>query len=160
MTLPFHVPLSADQQIAFGIDAPQPLAMADIVRFSELDILNHANNVAYMEWFERLRIKYAQIWGLNPYDGSSSPLRIVIRSGEIRYLQELRMDDVYVATCRCAAFRTTSYTLEQQLWSNATLRATYSCVLVLLSPDGTQRMPIPGPVRDRFIDVDGATPDA
>lgn len=149
MTLPFHTPLSAAQQTDLGIDPPQPLAMADQVRFSELDVLNHVNNARYMEWFERLRIRYMQDWGISTYDHGTDP-RIVIRSGNIHYRQEMRMDETYVTTCACSAYRTTSFSLRQQLWSRGTLRATFDCVVVLLLPDGSARFPIPAPVRARF----------
>ncbi|WP_299030276.1 thioesterase family protein [uncultured Sulfitobacter sp.] len=157
MTLPYHVPLSADQQRAFGIPQPQPLAIADRVRFSELDVLNHVNNVAYLEWFERLRIRYSQEWGISRYDGDADAPRIVIRSGEIRYHAEVRMDEDYVATCGCTAFRNTSYTLQQQIWAGGTLRATFDCILVTLERDGTTRRRLPDWLRTRFTQIDGAS---
>ncbi|MFD2739281.1 acyl-CoA thioesterase [Sulfitobacter aestuarii] len=129
MTMLFHTPLSPAQQKAEGIDPPQPLAMADQVRFSELDVLNHVNNAVYMEWFERLRIRYVQDWGLSGYDRAEDP-RIVIRSGEIHYRQEMRMDETYVVTCGCIGFRNTSFTLRQQVWSGGSLRAGFDCVVV------------------------------
>lgn len=156
MTLVYHTPLSADAQRRFGLPDPQPLAMADQVRFSELDVLNHVNNAVYMTWFERLRVRYTQDWGISRYDGGADNPRIVIRSGTIHYRQEMRHDEDYVVTCRCAAFRTSSYTLAQQLWAGGTLRATFDCVLVNLTPDGAAKRPVPKAVRDRFLSVDGA----
>ncbi|WP_300019077.1 thioesterase family protein [uncultured Roseobacter sp.] len=158
MTLQYHTPLSLERQLALGIDPPAPLAMADRVRFSELDVLNHVNNAVYMHWFERLRIKYTQDWGLSRYMGSGDDPRIVIRSGQIHYRQEMRMDEDYVVTCGCIAFRTTSFSLAQTLWAGGTLRATFDCVLVLLNADGSGRYPIPEDVRQKMIDIDGARP--
>ena len=156
MALLYHTPLDAATQTTLGIAPPAPLAMADRVRFSELDALNHVNNAVYMSWFERLRVRYTQDWGVSRYpDGDNNP-RIVIRSGTIHYKQEMRMDEDYVVTCGCTAFRTTSFSLAQQIWSGGTLRATLDCVLVLLQPDGTERYPIPPGVRTRFIKIDGA----
>lgn len=157
MTLIYHTPLSPQTQSDLGIDPPAPLAMADQVRFSELDVLNHVNNAVYMHWFERLRIRYTQDWGISRYMGTGKDPRIVIRSGEIHYRQEMRMDEDYVVTCGCTAFRTTSFSLSQRLWSGGTLRATFECVLVLLQSDGSGRFPIPQDVRNRFIEIDGAT---
>lgn len=154
----YHTPLSAQAQTALGIDPVQPLAMGDRVRFSELDVLNHVNNAVYMEWFERLRVKYLQDWGVSGYDSDTDP-RIVIRSGTIHYRQEMRMDEDYVTTCGCTAFRTTSFSLHQQIWADGTLRATFDCVLVLLTPDGAARLAIPDAVRARFVDVDTARPE-
>ncbi len=155
MKLLYHTPLDPAQQAAFGITTPQPLAMADQVRFSELDTLNHVNNAVYMEWFERLRIRYVQDWGLSNYDRASDP-RIVIRSGNIHYRQEMRMDEDYVTTCGCTAYRNTSFSMVQQVWAGGTLRATFDCVLVLLQPDGSARYPIPAAVRTRFGAIDRA----
>ncbi|MGC1497255.1 MAG: acyl-CoA thioesterase [Sulfitobacter sp.] len=155
MTLLYHTPLTPAQQSAFGITAPQPLAMADQVRFSELDALNHVNNAVYMEWFERLRVRYVQDWGLSTYDSATDP-RIVIRSGTIHYRQEMRMDEDYVTTCGCTAYRNTSFSMVQQVWSGGTLRATFDCVLVLLQPDGSGRFEIPTAVRARFGTLDRA----
>lgn len=159
MSLIYHTPLSAADQRSLGLDPVQPLAMADRVRFSELDVLQHVNNAVYMEWFERLRVRFIQDWGLSAYDSADDP-RIVIRSGTIHYRQEMRMDEDYVTTCGCTAFRNTSFTLQQQVWAAGTLRATFECVLVLLTPDGRARMPIPDAVRARFAKVDGAREEA
>lgn len=159
MTLLYHTPLSAKTQSTLGITPPAPLAMADQVRFSELDVLKHVNNAVYMQWFERLRVRYTQDWELARFAGSDDGPRIVIRSGQIHYRQEMRMDEDYVVTCGCTAFRTTSFSLAQTLWSGGTLRATFNCVLVLLTADGSARSQIPEHVRQRFINIDGAKVD-
>jgi len=159
MHLIYHTPLSPAAQLAFGLTSAQPLAMADRVRFSELDVLNHVNNAVYMEWFERVRVRYTQDWGLSSYGDAPDAPRIVIRSGTIHYRQEMRMDEDYVVTCGCTAFRTSSFTMAQQLWAGGTLRATLDCVLVLLRQDGAGKFPIPDPVRRRMIEIDGAAPD-
>ena len=88
MTVPFHTPLSPEQQRSAGINEPQPLAMADQVRFSDLDTNNHVNNCTYFEWFERLRIRYTQFLVEKGLIDEPGP-RVVIRSGSIRYLHEL-----------------------------------------------------------------------
>ena len=77
MTLPYHSPLDDETQLAFGLPKPQPLAMADQVRFSELDVLNHVNNAVYMQWFERVRVRYTQLWGISRYLGHGDGPRIV-----------------------------------------------------------------------------------
>ncbi|WP_187430629.1 hypothetical protein ROLI_021320 [Roseobacter fucihabitans] len=156
MSLLYHTPLSPRIQQDLGITPPAPLAMADQVRFSELDVLNHVNNAVYMHWFERLRIRYTQDWGISRFRGTGKDPRIVIRSGEIHYRQEMLMDEDYVVTCGCTAFRNTSFSLSQALWSGGTLRATFECVLVMLNADGSGRYPIPAEVRERFVQIDSA----
>lgn len=156
MALVYHTPLSAAQQAVAGIDPVQPLAMADQVRFSELDPLNHVNNVAYMAWFERLRVRYCQEWGISDYRSGADNARIVIRSGQIHYRQEMRLDEDYIVTCGCSGFRTNSYGLRQQLWSGGSLRATFDCVMVHLEADGSGKRPLTDALRARFQSVDGA----
>ncbi len=155
MSLIYHTPLDAETQAAFGLDPPQPLAMADRVRFSEIDALHHVNNVAYMSWFERMRIRYMQDWGISGYDREDDP-RIVIRSGAIHYRQEMVLDEDYIATCACTAWRNSSFSLKQQVWSGGVLRTTFDCVIVLLQPDGSGKYAIPAAVKKRFAAVDGA----
>ena len=159
MTLIYHTPLSADQQRDAGITDPQPLALADQVRFSDLDTNNHVNNCTYFEWFERVRIRYTQMLTENGLLTPPGP-RVVIRSGSIRYLHEILDREDYIVTCRCTAFRNTSYGLAQQVWVKGQLRATFDCVLVLLERDGSARFPLPAALKQHFLDVDRAIADA
>lgn len=156
MDMPFHTALTPQQQSAFGLAKPQPLAMADKVRFAELDVLHHVNNKAYMTWFETLRVAYGDLFSLALYpDGMPRP-RVVIRSGEVRYVEEMVMGEVYVTTAGVTAFRNTSYSMHQELWSAGRLRATFDCVIVTLRPDGSGRYPLPDDLRAHFVNVDGA----
>lgn len=159
MTIRYHTPLSADEQRALGLATPQPLAMADKVRFAELDVLRHVNNKAYMTWFETLRVAYMDLYGLPHYQECPMP-RIVIRSGEVRYVEEMLMGEDYVTTAGVRAFRTTSYSMHQELWAAGRLRASFDCVIVTLWPDGSGRYPLPAALRARFADIDGARAEA
>lgn len=154
MTLPYHTPLSAEQQLEFGLDKPQPLAIADKVRFSELDSQDHVNNKAYMTWFESLRVAYInQICGAF-YPEDARP-RILLHSLNLRYIKEMLAEETYVATAGVTAFRTSSYTMEQQIWAGD-LRARMSAVVVLGTPDGSARYPIPEGLQQQFLTLDGA----
>jgi acyl-CoA thioester hydrolase len=156
MTLVYHTPLSAQTQRGLGIDPPAPLALADRVRFGELDVLDHVNNAVYFQWFESARVNYMRLAGLYAdRDGGQGP-RIVIRSGTIHYRREMLLGEDYVVTCGCTAFRTTSFTMHQEVWSGGNLRASFDCVMVLLQPDGSGRYPIPEALKTRFAEVDVA----
>ncbi|MEL7098621.1 MAG: thioesterase family protein [Pseudomonadota bacterium] len=156
MDLPYHTRLTAAQQQAAGLTHPAPLAIADIVHHDDLDSLDHVNNTRYFTWFERLRIRHMTHYGIGTLNDPSSP-RIVIRSGEVRFVAELRGGETYITTCHCTALRTTSMTLSQEIWAAGTLRATFSCVMVLLTQDGSARQPIPEAIRAKLI-ADGAAP--
>ena len=148
--LPFHTPLTPAQQQAAGLERTWPLALADQVRFSEIDALNHVNNVAYLVWFETLRVKYFKHIGLTTYTSPATEPRIVIRRGEIDWLAEMRAEEVYVTTARTTGWRTTSFTLAQEIRAGGTLRATLSSVVVLLDPGGAHKMPIPSHILELF----------
>ena len=158
MTVIYHTPLSPDQQRAAGMPTPQPLAMADQVRFSDLDTNNHVNNTVYFEWFERLRIRYTQSLVERGLIDSPGP-RVVIRSGSIRYLQEMLERENYIVTCRCTSFRNTSYALAQEVWVGRELRATFECILVLLERDGSGRYPLPDRLKQYFEQTENARPE-
>lgn len=131
--------------------------MADRVRFSELDVLNHVNNKAYMSWFESLRVAYWDLYCREHYDQGRQP-RVVLHSAQVRYLKEMVENESYIATAQVTGFRKTSYTLRQQIWSQD-LRADMSCVMVMRSADGTRGMPLPDSLRQQFLDQDGARAD-
>jgi len=158
MTVIYHTPLSPDQQRAAGMPTPQPLAMADQVRFSDLDTNNHVNNTVYFEWFERLRIRYTQSLVERGLIDSPGP-RVVIRSGSIRYLQEMLERENYTVTCRCTSLRNTSYALAQEVWVGRELRATFECILVLLERDGSGRYPLPDRLKQYFEQTENARPE-
>ena len=157
MTLRFHTPLTSDEQLAAGLSQPQPLAMADRVRFAELDILHHVNNKAYLGWFETLRVAYFNTFCASHFVGLPAP-RNVLRNANVHYVKEMVLDEDYVTTARVVSFRRTSYIMEQQIWSGD-LRATLTAVMVLRTPDGSAGSPIPDALRQQFITLDSARPE-
>ncbi len=118
-------------------------------------MLNHVNNKAYFTWFETLRVEYGLRFCLPHF---SQPPRTVLRGGEVRFLQEMVEGEDYIATARVVAFRTSSYTIEQLIWSG-NLRARFTCVMVMLDPTGKARLPLPQSLRDAFLTRDGAQPE-
>ena len=138
MDILYNTPLSPEDQLAFGLPVPQALAIADKVRFAELDVQNHANNKAYVEWFERMRIAYNDRF-LGPRWSAARP-RVVVHSFAVRFLQETLPGETYVATCRVAKLR----------------RSSYTCVLALRAPDGSGSFPIPENIIEDFRTRDGA----
>ncbi|MHA6261950.1 acyl-CoA thioesterase [Arenibacterium sp. CAU 1754] len=155
MELRYHTPLSAEEQTAQGLDTPQPLAMADKVRYAELDVNNHVNNKAYVAWFESLRVSYFDLF-LDPhYPGTQRP-RTVVHSLNVRFIREMLRDESYIATARISAFRNSSFTMEQQLWSGGQLRATANVVMVMLERDRSGRAALPDDVRQCLMSRDGA----
>jgi len=155
MTLRYHTPLNPDEQRRHGITEPQILAMADRVRFAELDTLNHVNNKSYMTWFESLRMEYLERFCLPLYSPDQPP-RLVLRNADVHFIREMHIGEDYITTAQVTNFRNTSWSMEQQLWSGGTLRARMNAVVVTLTPDGAARLPLPEALRDAFVTRDGA----
>ncbi|MCA0872913.1 acyl-CoA thioesterase [Seohaeicola saemankumensis] len=157
MDLRYHTPLTPDEQTAHGLTRPAPIAIADRVRFSEIDPQRHVNNKAYHEWFEIARTEYFRRICDPHYDGQPLP-RTVLHSATIRYVEEILPRESYIVTARVDAFRNTSYTLDQQVWCNGTLRATLNVIMVMLRPDGSgDKYPLPDSLKQRFEAEDGAS---
>lgn len=156
MEIKYLTPLSPEEQLAQGLDQAKPLALADRVRFSELDILHHVNNKAYLGWFETARVRYFDMY-CAPYFEGMAPPRNVLRNANVHYMQEMVLDEPYITTSRVIGFRNTSYVMEQQIWSG-TLRATLEAVMVLRTPDGSAGYPLPASLKQHFISQDGAGP--
>ncbi|NIZ12229.1 thioesterase family protein [Phaeobacter sp. HF9A] len=154
----FLTPLNPAEQLSYGLSLPAPMAMADRVRFSEIDLLHHVNNKAYLDWFEALRVQYFNDFFLEHFDLDALP-RHVVRNADIHYIKEMVLGESYMTTARVLSFRRTSYTLEQQIWSGD-LRASMVGVMVFRTPDGSAGYPIPDSLRQQFIDLDGATDES
>jgi acyl-CoA thioester hydrolase len=150
----YHRNLDPSEQARFGITDPAPLAEAGRVQHDELDALNHVNNTVYMVWFERLRIRFMEHYGLGALDDAASP-RIVIRSGQIHWKHEMQRGQDYVVTTRCTGLRRTSFSLQQCIWAEARITAQFDCVMVLLAPDGRAKHPISQDIRAQLM-ADGA----
>ncbi|MEP2715927.1 thioesterase family protein [Pseudophaeobacter sp.] len=155
MELRYLTPLSAKEQLAQGLDQPKPMALADRVRFSELDILRHVNNKAYLGWFETARVSYFDQLCAPHFAGLPAP-RSVLRNANVHYIREMVLDEPYITTARVLTFRNTSYVMEQQIWSDG-LRATLEAVMVLRTPDGSAGYPLPKALKQQFMSQDGAT---
>ena len=146
--------LSQIEQRDLGVGEPAPIAYRDQVHHDELDALMHVNNVRYMVWFERARIRFMEHYGIGMLGASDDP-RTVIRSGEIHWIEEMLRDAPYVVTARCVAMRHTSFSLEQTIWSGARLRARFTCVMVVLDARENKKVPLSDAVRARLA-ADGA----
>ncbi|MGB0900632.1 acyl-CoA thioesterase [Halocynthiibacter sp.] len=155
----YHTPLSPVEMSRFGCEGEWPYGMADRVHFHELDSLNHVNNVVYFSWFENIRVRYMQEWGLSDYSATSDNPRLVVKNVSADYKREMHMGEDYLVTARTKEFRNTSFTMEYALWSDG-LRATGEAVVVSLEPDGSGKRPLSDDLKQRFITLDGALPSA
>ena len=154
MKTPFLTPLSADQIAQAGVPGTWSYGYADQVRFSEIDALNHVNNVAYLVWFEMARVQYFQTFGLTKYRDDDP--QFVVRAQSADYRAAMYMNTAYIIATRTVSFRRTSFTMEYVCYADG-IRASGQSVIVSLEPDGSAKRPLPDAVLAQFREIDLAT---
>ncbi len=153
MPLPYLTPLSPDQIAQSGVPGRWSYGLRDRVRFAEIDQLNHVNNVAYLQWFEMIRVRYFVEWGMTSY-GPGDP-QVVMRAQTAEYLAPMHLGDDYLVACRTASFRRTSFTMEYVCFSDG-VKVTGQSVIVMVEPDGKTKHLLPDDLLSRFREIDGA----
>ncbi|NNF24483.1 MAG: acyl-CoA thioesterase [Rhodobacteraceae bacterium] len=152
---PMLTPLDRSQLRAAGVTEPWSYGIADMVRFYELDALNHVNNVAYLRWFETVRVRYMIDYGVSDFSHGADTPQLVVRAATAEYLKPMFQNERYVVTARTAQMRSASFTMEYAVFAGD-LRATGTAVVVMMTPDGGAKMPLPQQVRDTFVRRDHA----
>ncbi len=127
--------------------------MADRVRFGEIDALNHVNNVAYLRWYETLRVNYLNEYGIYTLAGENP--KFVVKSVGLDYKAEVKRDTSYINVTRTVSMRNTSWRMEYATFVDGKITTTGDCVAVLLNQDNTKRS-LPDALRQTFVTRDGA----
>ncbi|MCT8160575.1 acyl-CoA thioesterase [Pseudoruegeria sp. SHC-113] len=154
MELTFLSPLPRDVMDAHGVPPGYTYALADRVRFQEVDALLHANNVAYVAWFETLRTRYLRDMGV--LDCFESFPAFVVAEQTIRYRAPLLLDQAYVAAGRTTRVGRSSFAQDYVLMADGKLCAEGTAQMVNVDPDTGKGHPLPEAARRIFIDQDGA----
>ena len=152
-TPPFLTDLDADALGRAGADG-WPFGYLDRVRFGELDALGHVNNVAYLRWFETVRVRYLDAYGY--FHGTES--QSVVRHVSCDYLAPIFGTPPVLLTGRTTLVKASSFVMEYACFADG-LRATGTAVVISLGPDGRTRRDIPDEIRDRMVTRDGAMRD-
>ena len=133
-----------------------PYGYADQVRFYELDALNHVNNVAFLRWFETLRVRYVQDYALTSYSHGAHDPQLVVRHQSADYLAPIVQNEIYIVTARTRLIKPSSFVMDYAVHSGGTLRATGDAVVVSLTQDGRARRAHNAEAVARMIERDGA----
>ena len=149
--LPFLQDLDAARLTRAGADG-WPFGYLDRVRFGELDALGHVNNVAYLRWFETVRVRYLEAYGY--FHGRES--QSVVRHVSADYLAPIFGSPAVLLTGRTRLVKASSFVMEYGCFADGALCATGTAVVVSLGPDGRTRAPIADDIRRRMVDRDGA----
>ncbi|WP_432450210.1 acyl-CoA thioesterase [Aliiroseovarius marinus] len=153
--IPLVTPLNSAQLRSVGVPQGWQYGIADRVRFHELDALNHVNNVAYLRWFESLRIPYFSDHKLTSYNGEDDP-QVVLATNSARYFKPMFLNENYVVTGRTTSFRNSSFVMEYGCFVGGELRCLGESVIVTLEQDGVTKRPLSDEVIEA-LRADGAT---
>lgn len=113
--------------------------LEDRVRFYELDALNHVNNVVFLQWFEDLRVRYFQDYGLSDYTHSDTDPQLVVRHQSADYLAPMYMDQRYIVAGRMRILKPTSFVLSYCVFCDGQITAKGETVMISLEADGKTR---------------------
>lgn len=136
--------------------ADWPFGMKDMVRFSELDPLNHVNNAAYLSWFETARIGYIMEYGLTGMTHTEADPQIVVRRQLVDYLKPILFGETYVVAMRTTRVKPSSLTMEYGVFVGTEVRATGETVIVSLTQDGRARQTWKAEAIAKMMERDGA----
>jgi acyl-CoA thioester hydrolase len=114
------------------------------VRFSDIDLLGHVNNVAYFNYFEMARIHYFHPLLGKDWDWMTQG--VVLVKNEATYLSSIRLHDLPKITVFVTEIGTKSFSLGYQVYVGATLCATGSSTLVCFNNHTKQTIEIPEPM--------------
>ena len=131
-----------------------PYGLADRVRFYELDALNHVNNVAFLRWFESIRVSYVQDYGLSRYKPEDPQL--VVRRQCADYLAPMLQNESYIVTARTRLIKASSLLMDYAVYSGGVLKAEGDAVIISVEQDGKTRRTHNAEARARIIAEDGA----
>jgi len=120
----------------------------DVIRFADLDALNHVNNVAFSTYFESGRVRFFR----------DAEAAIVSPGGlwmAVRLCVDFRAQlsypgDVEIGTC-VTRLGNSSMTVGASLFSGEDCVATAECVMVLVDPETSRPIRVPDKMRKSLL---------
>ena len=111
------------------------------LRFNDIDILGHLNNVVYLSLYDLGKAKYMEDIGLRPTP--SAPPTNVIADVHCQYIKPIHFgDDIYVTT-RCDEIGDKHFVLQQELEDGAgEVRSSCRTVMVNIDPATGKAAPL------------------
>jgi acyl-CoA thioester hydrolase len=119
------------------------------VRFSDVDILGHVNNVKYVDYVLDAQTEY--LLGVFREAAVDGHVELVVAHTELDYLGQVNLrPEPYDVWTRVAALGTTSVTFEVEIRDADRVMARGRVVMVNLDPEGGHPVPVPPHHREVF----------
>ncbi len=123
------------------------------VRFSDVDVYGHVNNVKYFEYFMEARILLtARLWRDVP-DGTPEPVMVVAQTDVDYRLPILFRPEPYDAWSWISRVGTTSMTIESEICDGDTVLSRARVVMVFFDPETQRPSPPPDAYREALAAV-------
>ncbi len=124
------------------------------VRYSDMDMLGHANNAVYLTYLEVARMDYFK--AVNP--GQWNSIAMVLAHASIDYKIPITPDLQPVARLRTSRLGNSSLTMENIMTNAAGNQLYFTATLVLVAIDTKtgKSIPIPAEAKQKVIDYEPA----
>jgi acyl-CoA thioester hydrolase len=149
-------PYLEDAEPVRGRRAPEPVReklghYPVHVRFSDVDVYGHVNNVKYFEYFMEARILMtARLWKGVP-DGTPEPVVVVAQTDVDYRVPILFRQEPYDVWSRITHVGTTSMTIESEICDGDVVLSRARVVMVFFDPDSGRATPPPPAYHERLV---------
>lgn len=131
-----------------------PVVTEEKVRYGDLDPFGHLNNVAFIRFFEQVRVAYFAkigLWG----EGGRGRCNLTLAETSCRFLAEGRWDDRLRCGGRFAKLGTRSAHMEYRLERGREVLAEGTAALVYFDFVAGRAVPIPPGLRRKIRAIEG-----
>lgn len=124
------------------------------IRYSDMDMLGHANNAVYLTYLELARLEYFKVVSRQPWD----EVALVLAHASMDYKIPLLPHDQPVAHIRTIRIGNSSVTMENMITDRAGDKLFFSATMVLVAVDtrSGRPVPIPNAEKQKMIDYEPA----
>jgi acyl-CoA thioester hydrolase len=146
-----------------GPPRPEPVAPSELghfpvhVRFSDVDVYGHVNNVKYFEYFQEARLLYltSRLWGEVPRDVPRAS--IVVAQTDVDYRRPILFrSEPYDCWSRIERVGTRSLTLSSEIRDGETLLARARVTIVFVDPESGRSTEPPEVYREPLLAAQAA----
>jgi acyl-CoA thioester hydrolase len=134
-----------------------PLLWTFTVPWSDVDMLHHVNNVAYIRWIETIRCEYFTRVMREPIDGERG---MILAQLDFTYAQQLRYHERVTVGCKIARVGNKSFEMSHEIWSqdHDHMAAAGKTVLVAYDFKHGHSIPVPEEWRKAIASFEAGPP--
>lgn len=124
-----------------------PLVSRFTIPFADIDMMQHANNVAYIRWVEMMRSEYFAQVMQEPINGRRGIIQATIA---FTYERQLHYRESIAVGCRISRIGTKSWDFAYEIWSETHGQRAAHGITTVVAYDfvAQQSIAIPQPWRD------------